>query len=210
MDANNKTHKREEKESGFSAIERMHPFKTVMFLGLVGSTVMFLSFSFLYFVTINRSGIPESFVFPKIFTVSTVLMLVSSYFMSGISKAFRNDSVFNLRISLSATLALGTLFCLTQAYGLFQMYEAGFFINSNVGVAYLYVITGIHLLHVAGGIIFLSVLAFDIFFSTGDAVKSLLYFSNGNHLTKLQLASVYWHFIDVLWVLLFFLFLFSF
>ena len=210
MDTNRKTDSTRQKETGFSRIEKLHPFKTFMFFGLVGSTVLFLSFSFLYFVTISRNGMPEDFTFPKIFTVSTVLMLISSYFISGTAKAFRNDSVRDLKFALVGTFVLGTLFCLAQSWGLFQMYESGFFINTNVGVAYLYVIAVIHLLHVAGGMIFLTSMFARLIGHTGDVVKSLLYFTDGEQLTRLELAVVYWHFIDALWLVLFFMFLFSF
>lgn len=209
MNANRKTDKHLERESGFSGIEKMHPLKTFMFFGLVGSTVLFLSFSFLYFVTISRSGIPENFTFPKIFTVSTIIMLVSSFLINGITGAFRNDSSRNLILLISGALVMGVLFCIAQATGLYQMYLDGFFINSNVGVSYLYIIAVIHLLHVVGGIIFLSALAYSAVSNTKDAVKSLLYFTDENQLVKLQLAAVYWHFIDALWVLLFFMFLYS-
>ncbi len=181
-----------------------------MFFGLVGSTVFFLSFSFLYFVAITRSGMPENFTLPKIFTVSTVLMLIGSFLISGSTNAFRNDSIRDLKISLIGTLILGVFFCSAQAFGFYQMYEAGFFLNSGIGVAYLYVIAIIHLLHVAGGMIFITSLTSDIFGHSSDIVKSLLYFTDENQLTKLQLAAVYWHFINALWVLLFFMFLFSF
>jgi cytochrome c oxidase subunit 3 len=210
MDTNRKTDRHPEKETGFSRIEKMHPLKTFMFFGLVGSTVFFLSFSFLYFVAITRSGMPENFTFPKIFTVSTVLMLIGSFLISGSTNAFRNDSIRDLKITLIGTLILGVLFCAAQAFGFYQMYEAGFFLNSGIGVAYLYVIAIIHLLHVAGGMIFITSLTSDIFSHSSDIVKSLLYFTDENQLTKLQLAAVYWHFIDALWVLLFFMFLFSF
>lgn len=209
MKANRKTDRHLERETGFSGIEKMQPFKTFMFFGLVGSTVLFLSFSFLYFVTISRSGVPENFTFPKIFTVSTVIMLVSSFMISGITKAFRTDSVKNLIIAVSGTLLLGIFFCIAQVSGLYRMYLDGFFINSNVGVSYLYIIAIIHLLHVAGGIIFLSALAYSVVSNTKDAVKSLLYFTDENQLVKLQLAAVYWHFVDALWVLLFIMFLYS-
>ena len=90
------------------------------------------------------------------------------------------------------------------------MINSGYFISTNVGVSYLYVITGMHFLHVTGGMIYLMVMSLRVFGASNDMVKSLMFFSDDYQFTRLQLSTVYWHFIDALWVLLYFMFLFSF
>ena len=191
-------------------MEKFHPHKTLLFFGLVGSTVLFLSMTFLYVITVSRSGTPDAFQLPKSFSVSTVFILLSSFSISGAVKAFKNDALLELKISLMSTLAFGMLFCLSQAIGLKIMIDSGYFISSNVGVSYLYVITGMHFLHVAGGMIYLLAISFRVFSSSGDMVKSLLFLSDDYQYTRLQLSTIYWHFVDALWVILFFMFLFSF
>jgi len=191
-------------------MEKFHPYKTLLFFGLVGSTILFLTMAFIYIITVNRIGSPENFQLPKAFSLSTILMLLSSFSISGAVKAYKNDAMKELKIALSVTLVIGVLFCLSQAWGLKNMIDTGFFISSNVGVAYLYVITGMHFLHVAGGMIYLLIISYSVYNNSGDMVKSLLFFTDEYQLTRLQLATIYWHFVDALWIFLFFMFLFSF
>jgi cytochrome c oxidase subunit III len=207
---NKKTRSDRSNLSGFKRMEKFHPYKTLLFFGLVGSTVLFLTMAFIYIVTINNIGNPDNFQLPKAFSVSTVFLLLSSFAISGVVKAFRNDSMKELKLSLLLTLILGSLFCISQAWGLKKMIDTGFFISSNVGVAYLYAITGMHFLHVAGGMIYLLVISFRVYSNSSDMVKSLMFFSDDSQMTRLQLSTIYWHFIDALWILLFFMFLYSF
>jgi cytochrome c oxidase subunit III len=191
-------------------MEKFHPYKTLLFFGLVGSTVLFLSMAFIYVVTINNANTLPPFQLPKVFSVSTVFLLLSSFSISGAVKAFQNDEMSKLKWSLLTTLVLGTLFCAGQAWGLRKMIDTGFFVSGNIEVSYLYVITGMHFLHVAGGMIYLLVISIKVFSNSNDMVKSLLFFTDDYQLTRLQLSTIYWHFVDALWVMLFFMFLFSF
>ena len=210
MSTNKKTKSTDRQLTGFKRMEKFHPFKTLLFFGLTGSTILFFSMAFLYFVTVARSGTPANFELPKAFTVSTIFLLLSSFTISGAVKSFRDDEMSRLKLLLSITLGLGLIFCVSQAIGLKSMIDSGYFISANVGVAYLYVITGMHFLHVMGGMIYLMVITSKVFGSSGDMVRSLLFFTDDYQLTRLQLTTIYWHFVDILWVMLFFMFLFSF
>lgn len=210
MSTNRQTRSDKTSQSGFSRMEKFHPFKTFLFFGLVGSTVLFLTVSFLYFITISRTYNAPEVTLPKAFSVSTVFLLLSSYSISGVVTAFRNDSLRQIKIALSVTLFLGGMFCISQVIGWKKLIDSGLFLNSHVGVSYLYIITGIHFLHVAGGMLYLMILTAGVFGKSNDIVKSLMYFTDDYQLTRLQLATIYWHFVDALWILLFFMFLFTF
>ncbi len=194
----------------FSRIEKFHPYKTFLFFALIGSTLLFMSFSFLYFFTVTRTGSPENFVLPKSFAVSTVLLLLSSFSINTVSMSFKNDSFTGLKSGLIFTISFGLLFCITQFLGWKEMITKGFFLQENVGVAYLYIISGIHFAHVLGGIIYLGFTTGQVFYVSQDLARSLMFFSDDYHHTKLQLIQIYWHFIDLLWVFLYFMFLFTF
>jgi cytochrome c oxidase subunit III len=194
----------------FSNIERYHPYKTFLFFALVGITFLFMSFSGLYFYTISHNGVPENFVLPKEFSVSTVILLLSSFSIMHLTRAFRNDSFFDLKISFLTTIIFAFTFCYIQIMGWKAINANGFSLEYGNGITYLYIISGIHLLHVLGGIIYISVLAVQAQLTSTNVAKTIMYFSDDYHLTKLQLVQVYWHFINILWVFLFFMFLFSF
>ena len=194
----------------FSRIEKFHPYKTFLFFALIGSTVLFMSFTFLYFLTISRTATPVELSLPKSFSVSTVLLMVSSFTVSRITRAYKEDSAFELKAFLLSTIALGTGFVVSQFIGWKYIYDQGFFMGGNVGVSYLYLITGIHFLHAIGGLIYMSVITGKFYLTSSNLAKRLLYFSDDFQLTRLQLIQVYWHFVDFLWIFLFFMFLFTF
>jgi cytochrome c oxidase subunit 3 len=136
-------------------------------------------------------------------------LLLSSYTISGAVNAFKEDSFIRLKIALSGTLFLGLLFTISQYAGWKEMIDHGFFIQSNVGVAYLYVITGMHFLHLTLGLLYLGSLNLTVYTKSKNIASSLLYLTDSYQLTRLELLAIYWHFVDFLWVMLFFMFLFS-
>jgi cytochrome c oxidase subunit III len=91
-----------------------------------------------------------------------------------------------------ATMVLGTLFIVLQVVGFQQLWVKGITLQGNVSYSFLYVIVGLHGLHVVGGIIAL-------------IVMSLMAFSRKtrNYSTvPVELMSTYWHFVDILWLYL--------
>ncbi len=184
--------------------------KHLCFSGLLGSTLVFLSISFLYVITISKAAELKNFHLPKSFFVSTVLLMASSFTISKASKAFENDSFNDLMRSLIFTLGLSLCFGVCQVLGWKSMFDAGFFLSTQVGVSYLYVISGFHLLHVLAGIIFIVHLTFKAYSKSQDMVDSLLFFSDKSQQIKIELATIFWHFVDFIWLCLFFMFLFTF
>lgn len=198
-----------EAESAFQRLERMHPHKTFLFFAMISSALAFLALIFLYAIRIADVKIAADFKFPKIFMVSTVVLLFSSYTLSRCVRAFKSDEMMDLRISLFLTIVLAATFCCTQFIGWKELYDAGIFVNGQPGVAFLYLISGLHFLHVLGGLTALTYLNFNTALASGDVVKQLLYFSSQREKNKIELVSVFWHFVDFVWLFLFFMFLFS-
>ncbi|NNF02043.1 MAG: cytochrome C oxidase subunit III [Bacteroidia bacterium] len=191
-------------------MEQLHPFKTMMFFGLVASTLIFLAFVFLYTLRIPELKLIEDFQFPKAFIVSTVLLMFSSFSLSKVIQSFKNDNIDKLVRQLGITLILGFAFIVSQIKGWQALSDAGFYLSGQSGLSFLYLISGFHLLHVVGGMAFLLLISLSAYAKSKDGVQSLLYLSDQLQLTKLELITIYWHFIDFLWICLFFIFLFSF
>ena len=194
----------------FSRIEKFHPYKTFLFFGLLGSTVVFMSITFLYLTSLSKSLPLENFKLPKPFFLSSVLLLFSSFTISKSVNAFKTDAFKNLLLSLGITLLLGLAFSVSQVFGWKKLLDSGFMLQTHSRVSYLYVISGIHFLHVFIGLIFLLSLLIPAYFKSKDPVKALLYFSNEYQQTKIELAVIFWHFVDFLWLGLFLIFLFTF
>ena len=208
--SHHKTHKDQKEKSVFSRMEQLHPFKTMLFFGLVASTLIFLAFVFLYTLRIPELQLLENFKFPKAFTLSTVILLLSSFSMSKVVQSFKNDNIKLLTFQLAITLILGVCFVFSQVKGWQSLNAAGFYLSGQSGLSFLYLISGFHILHVAGGIAFISILCMSTYAKSKDGVQSLLYLSDQLQLTKLELITVYWHFVDFVWLCLFLVFLYSF
>lgn len=206
-------HKNTEKAERVNAIERLeklHPHKTLLYLAIFGSTLVFLFMIVSY--TISHRG-PETFInfeFPKAFIVSLVLLLFSSYTITKVLPAFLREDLKVVRNSLGITLLLGVAFTISQYVGWAELYRSGIYLSGKASGAYLYVISGLHVLHLAAGLVFLTVVYTQLSAVSRDPVKTLIMVTNPYQKIKLEMLAAYWHFVDALWLILFFYFLFSF
>ncbi|CAN5403687.1 cytochrome c oxidase subunit 3 [soil metagenome] len=189
--------------------ERQHPLKTYLFFGLVGSSILFLSLLFMYIIWSSHNPPLQHFQMPKAFMMSTVILLFSSFTINNSLKAFKNDETKNLLISLSGSLGLAVIFAILQIWGWKSLYDGGFFLNGEAGISFLYIVTALHFLHLGAGMLYLFFLCLKAFDNWNDPVRALLFFSNKHEGTRIELMNTYWHFIDALWIVLFFSFLFS-
>ncbi len=190
-------------------LERMHPYRSFLFFSLVGSSILFLSLVFLYIIWMTQNPEINHFRLPKSFIVGTIALLISSYSVTLAQQAFRNDDDKKLVLSFVLTLGLTMLFASMQVIGWTELYDKGLFFNGPRGVTFLYILSGLHFLHLGAGLLwqfYLSIRAFDIW---NDPVKSLVYFSNKFEGTRIDLFATFWHYLDILWLCLFLTFLFT-
>lgn len=199
----------QESLSGLPVSDRPHPYKTYLFFAITGSSILFLALSCVYIIWLTHNPPEASITIPKPFIVSTILLLISSYSVSQTHKAFLEDNNQRLLIQLALTLLLGISFVVFQIWGWIDLVDAGFFLDGEAAVSFVYILSGIHLLHVAGGLLYLLFLNLKVFDNWNDPVKRLLYFTNRFELIRLDLIAAYWHFVDVLWLVLFLTFLFT-
>jgi len=195
---------------GFSRVEKLHPYKTFLFFALLGSTIIFLALAFLYSLRIVELNAVENFQMPRAFIVSTILILLSSMSISKLVDNYNADSFSSIKNTLGITLFLAILFTISQVIGWKVMFDEGYFISGQSGISFIYLISGLHLMHVICGIGFIVYLLTGAQKNSNDIVKSLLFFTDKYQKTKLELATIYWHFVDILWLGLFLMFLFTF
>lgn len=188
--------------------ERTSPFRAFMFYALVGSSILFLSMVIMFIVWLTHNEPMENFHFPKSFILGTIFLLFSSYTLTLSQRYYKDDDTKGLLLSLSSTLLFSLLFVICQVLGWKSMYEQGFFLNGDIGIAFVYILSGLHFIHTGIGMIYLFYLNLKVFDSWNDPVRSLLYFSNQYEAIRLDLFSTYWHFIDGLWLFLFLTFLY--
>jgi cytochrome c oxidase subunit 3/cytochrome o ubiquinol oxidase subunit 3 len=126
-------------------------------------------------------------------SASSFILLMSSLTMVLAHKAVSEGNYKNTRIWLAATAALGSSFIAGQVYEFTVFFREGITYDGNLFGSAFYTLTGFHGVHVTGGIIML---------------LSLLVLSFRGKLQRdraetVELVGLYWHFVDIVWVLIF-------
>lgn len=139
------------------------------------------------------------FQMPSSFSLSTFLLVVSSFTVHIASISMREKRMDKYRLYLLMTVFLGVCFIGLQFIGFKQLANqniALFGLNSNPAASFLGIMVGLHFLHVFGGIIAIIFILYKLYFTYK---KSYTYM-------PIKLVTTYWHFVDILWIYLFIFF----
>lgn len=213
----------------------------LVWVGVAGIAMFFAAFTSAYIV-LQADHFWVQDKLPQMFTISTVILLISSLTIYMAKRSIDAGNVSGLKLWLVITFALGWGFTATQYLGWKELQEQGkFFVGTldnlkgeygkdyiimmkgepvlyeqgnfykpadigytepindrisdtfNISASFLYLFSGLHVLHLAGGLIWLIVLLAQAF-SGRISQQNVL---------PLQLGSIYWHFLDILWIYLF-------
>ncbi len=158
------------------------------FLGTV--TMLFAAFGSAYIVRrASADWVPVQL--PATLILSTAVLLASSISLALAERAVATrESV--ARRYLALTLLLGIVFVGCQMFAWRQLAVQGVFVPTSPHSSFFYLLTGVHILHVAGGIAMLS----WAMAKAGGQSKAT------THVRRLRLCSTYWHFLAGVWVLL--------
>ncbi|MCB9303977.1 MAG: cytochrome c oxidase subunit 3 [Lewinellaceae bacterium] len=178
-----------------------HPYNVMMTLLLFGITVLFLAFTAAFVYTRVQSNLPPIRV-PGIFLFNTLVLLGSSTTMVWAKRSYQSDDTRNYQRALGATILLSILFMTLQFWGWSQLFSQQIFIHSDNSAGYLYLISGLHFAHVIAGLPFLGIFLWTARKRMKEPVSVLVYFSDPEKRLKLRLLTIYWHFLDALWIYL--------
>ena len=170
---------------------RIHPHKFALWVGIASIIMMFAGLTSAYIV---KSGQPgwEQVRTPKVFWYSTAVILISSVTMQAALRAFKQRAMQQFRLLFSITTILGLAFVVLQWEGFNYLWSHGVRFQGASAGQFLYIIFGLHALHVLGGIVALIVIAMQQFFGRTRSYNT----------TPIEVMSTYWHFVDVLWLYL--------
>lgn len=167
-------------------------------VGLFAIVMLFGGFTSAYVVR-HDGGAWFSINLPTEFWISSAIILISSVTLIAAQWAYSRDQKTMGNAMVGATLLLGLLFALFQWLGWKVLVSNGIFFSPSDGQgalisgSFIYLLTGMHLVHVLGGLISLLITLFKGFMGK--------YSSANTHGVKL--ASIYWHFMGALWIYLF-------
>ncbi|MBC3846134.1 heme-copper oxidase subunit III [Winogradskyella echinorum] len=182
--------------------KRARSKKMMLWFG-IGSLIMsFAGLISAFIVSRKREDWLNDFQLPNAFIISVVVILVSSFTFILAKRALRQNNRQMVTVWLLATLVLGVAFVYNQFVGFGQIIEAGYNFTgptSNVTISFIYLIAIVHIAHVIAGLICIVVVIYNHFKQK----------YNSNNMLGFELAVNFWHFVDVLWLVLF-LFLYFF
>jgi len=181
------------------ALRKNKTYKQLLWIG-IGSIVMFFGGLTSAYIVRKAEGNWLEFEMPIWFTISTIAVIASSASLWFALQNIKKDkSATNF---LMTTLTIGLIFTYSQIQGWENLVAHGVYLTgegSNPSGSFIYVITLAHLTHLIGGLVALSI----------TTIKSKLNkYSKENYL-GIELISIYWHFIGLLWLYLFLFFSYS-
>lgn len=162
---------------------------------------MFLAFTAAFVYTRVQSDLPP-IKLPSIFIFNTLVLLTSSGAMIWAKRCYKADDTENYQRALIATMVISVLFMILQGVGWYQLFSNQIYIYSDNSAGYLYVISGLHFAHVIAGLPFLGLFLWAARKRMKEPVSVLVYFSDPEKRLKLRLLTIYWHFLDLLWIYL--------
>ncbi len=181
--------------------KRREPFRFMVWLGIASSVMLFTVVLVVYIIRRSASDWTDVKL-PNVFLLSTIAIVLSSLTLHNANLAFRHERFDSYRSNMGTTLVLGTLFILLQGWGWRQMIRSGIGLTGNPSGSFVYIISGIHLLHILIGLIFI-VIALAEALRRRPYIDSFVYSVNPPNQLKIKLITLYWHFVDVLWIVLF-------
>jgi cytochrome c oxidase subunit III len=158
------------------------------------STVAMLFAAFLSAYLVRRAAadwVPVTL--PGVLWASSAILIASSGTLEGARAACRNGQRRAAARWLLATTVLGFLFLAAQAWAWRRLVEEGVYLPTSPHSSFFYIFTGLHALHLLGGLVFLVFVAGTFLRGGREERRSDL----------VSLCATYWHFLGGLWLFLF-------
>lgn len=171
----------------------MHPQKFALWLFLVSIVMLFAAFTSAYIVR-RGEGNWLDFDLPALFVYTSVIIVLSSITMQWAYVSAKKDNLDVLKITLFITTVLGVAFLVGQWYAWVDLVEKDVYFVGNPSGTFIYVLTGVHGLHLISGVIFLIIVL----------ISSFRYKVHSKSLLRIEMCATYWHFLGALWLYLFF------
>jgi cytochrome c oxidase subunit 3 len=174
--------------------------KPMLWVAMISMVMFFAGLTSAYVISMKRDDW-VSFDLPQAFYISTALIILSSFTLLLSQRFLKQDKRQLSIILLLITFALGVAFVWQQYVGFNQLKSIGLFFTgpeSTVSTSFIIGISFMHVLHILAGIIVLLVVIYNHF----------KYKYKPTDLLGFELGAIFWHFVDVLWIYLFFFFYF--
>jgi cytochrome c oxidase subunit 3 len=162
---------------------------------IIAESAIFIIFvvAYIYYIGKSLSGPTPARVL-ELPILGTICLLSSSIFVHLAVSSLRKENYRGTTLHLGITVLLGTIFLATTAKEWYHLiHDEGLTIKTNLFGTTYYSLVGLHATHVVVGLIMLSL---TLVLSLAGRVKE-------EHSEKLEVLSLYWHFVDAVWIVVF-------
>ena len=170
-----------------------------MWVGLASVAMMFTSLSSAYIVRSTSSNDWSTLPLPTVLLISTALILGSSATLEVARRKLKAALSKPYTRWLALTVILGLCFLVAQIFAWRQLARKGLYLASNPHSSFFYLLTGAHAVHLVGGLLGLTFLWLR---SRRHVIETTLI---AKRKAATDAVSIYWHFMDALWIYLFLL-----
>lgn len=174
--------------------------KLLLLFAIISMVMMFGGLTSAVIVSASREDWLKSMALPTSFYISTAIIIIGSIaYHLAVTFIKKNDRK-KTTLMLGLSLALAFLFAFFQFKGFQEIIDQGYYFtgpSSNVRATFIYVIAVLHIVHLMGGVIGTLIIIF----------KHIKHRYNAERHVGIELGAIYWHFLDILWLLLFLFFL---
>ena len=170
----------------------MQPKKFALWLFIVTVIMIFAALTSAYIVR-QAEGNWLVFELPNLFLVTTGIILASSGTMHWAYLSVKRDSLESAKVAIAITTVLGVSFLAGQYMAWGELVKNNIYLVGNPSGSFVYVISGLHGLHIIGGVVFLIVVLVSVF-----RLKI-----HSKNLLRIEMCATYWHFLGGLWLYLF-------
>jgi cytochrome c oxidase subunit 3 len=169
--------------------------KFSMWIFILTSMLLFAGFSSAFIVYSGGKGHGLDVIMPRAFMYSTMVIITSSLTLFLASRAAKQSQPEKQRLFLWLTFFLGIAFFAVQIYAWYVLaYKMDVhFTDPNASRAFIYVFSGMHLLHVIAALLVLLNTIISTYRNTTQA----------RNLFKMEMTSIFWHFLDIIWIYLY-------
>jgi heme/copper-type cytochrome/quinol oxidase subunit 3 len=185
---------------GSEELKKRRAKKMMLWFGIISLSMSFLGFTSAYIVSSKREDWLDNFQIPQSFYISLAVIVLSSITMHFALRNVKREHNKAGMYLLLTTFVLGAIFIWLQLrgfdeiIGIFGYNPTG--PTSNITYTYIFLIAAVHIAHIVFALIALLVVIYNHF---------KLKYRNGKTL-GIELAATFWHFVDILWIYLFFFF----
>lgn len=174
---------------------------------MVGSGMLFLSLSAFSVVYVYGAKFSLSqYPFPKAFVLSTIILLFNGILFYKARENFETAHFRSMQRYLWMVFFGSTVFIAFQSAGWWQVIEYTNTAQSKNLLSFVFALSGIHALHVLGGLIFLIWMIVSVRKALKDGVEALVFSTEPYTKARLATLSLYWLYLEVIWVMQFLLF----